>query len=100
MTPATFIHLVPTDSHTYHKGNHTFVTDDKGSLILTIINDNMIMANNMEPKSILQYHEWIEWAEDTSISALTQFDAYWHVPSQPPSSENLEAEDGIRDVRT
>ena len=88
--PATFIHLVPTDSHTYHKGNHTYVTDNKDNLILTIINDNTIAARNMEPKSILQYHEWIEWAEDTSISALTQFDAYWYVPSQPPSSESLE----------
>lgn len=88
--PATFIHLVPTDSHTYHKGNQTFVTDNKGNLILTIINDNDIAASETNAKSTLRYHEWIEWAEDTSVNALTQFDAYWHVPSHPPSSESFE----------
>jgi len=88
--PATFIHLVPTDSHTYHKGNHTLITDDKSNLILTIINDNTIAPSDMEGKSVLLYNEWIEWAEDSTIDSLTQFDAYWYVPSPPPSSESLE----------
>jgi len=89
--PATYIHLVPPDSHVYHKGNQVFVTDDKGVLILSIINDNPLSSAGKDSKSALLYHEWIEWAEDTTISSLTQFDAYWYVPSPPPSSESLEA---------
>ncbi len=89
--PVTFIHLVPSDSHAYHKGNRTFVTDDKGNLILTIINDNPLASGGTNVKAAVLYNEWIEWAEDTTISSLTQFDAYWYVPSQPPSSEITEA---------
>jgi len=89
--PATYIHLVPTDSHAYHKGKQTFVTDDKGNLILTIINDNPLASGTANSKSAVLFNEWIEWAEDTTVSSLTQFDAYWYVPSNPPSSESLEA---------
>ncbi|ADN35647.1 hypothetical protein Mpet_0878 [Methanolacinia petrolearia DSM 11571] len=88
--PATFIHLVPTESHSYHKGNQTFVTDEKGNLILTIINEKAIERSGTEIQSNSRSNEWIEWAEDASISSLTQFDAYWYVPDHPPSSESLE----------
>ncbi len=91
MKPATYIHLVPTDSHAYHKGRQTFVTDDKDNLILTIINDNPLASEGTNTKSAVLFNEWIEWAEDTTISSLTQFDAYWYVPSYPSSSESLEA---------
>ena len=89
--PATFIHLVPTESHSYHKGNQTFVTDEKGNLILTIINEKAFELSGPEIQSNSKSNEWIEWAEDASISSLTQFDAYWYVPDHPPSSESLEA---------
>ena len=88
--PATFIHLVPTESHSYHKGNQTFVTDEKGNLILTIINEKATELSGTEIQSNSRSNEWIEWAEDASISSLTQFDAYWYVPDHPPSSENFE----------
>jgi len=89
--PATFVHLVPTDSHTYHNRNLTFVTDKTGNLILTIINENNLASRKTNLGTKQLFHEWIEWAEDTSISSLTQFDAYWYVPSYPSSSESLEA---------
>lgn len=80
--PATHVYQVPSESHIEKFGNILEITKD-GNLLLTIINDG-------NTDFLPDVSGWIEDAEDTYVSQLRQFDAYWRVPSNPPSSEYAE----------
>jgi len=87
--PATYIHRVPGDSHVYSHGNDIYITDQSGELILTIINGKAdISKGAAAPDQIKSlYLGWLEYADDVVPGGLTQFDAYWHVPSAPPAMD-------------
>ena len=83
--PATFISTVPNEAHVYHKDNKIFVLDKTGKLILTVVNDHS--SDIIKPSA---YHDWLEYANGT-VSQITQFDAYWKVPSKPTSMPTTHA---------
>ncbi|MBP2132379.1 hypothetical protein J2128_000300 [Methanomicrobium sp. W14] len=88
--PATYICQVPGESHVYSKENVIYVANQKNELILTIINNNVNtnLSNEINSKSVRSlYRGWLEYAEDVVSGGLTQFDAYWHVPSKPPDMD-------------
>jgi hypothetical protein len=86
---ATFVHRVPENSHIYSKENTIYVTDEKGDVLLVVINDRVKKECETMTVSdrIGSYFGWLEYADDVIPGGLTQFDAYWHVPSAPPAMD-------------
>ena len=80
---ATHIFTVPSGSRIYSKGNVTRVYKD-GKLILTVIRSKIVNTTQVPAA----YNGWIEDANNWSVSALGYFNAYWDVPTPPPSPES------------
>jgi hypothetical protein len=95
---ATYVTEVPSGSHVINKGDITYVIKDN-VLLLTIlyenVNENILneRALNKESRAAAaadaNYNGWLEYAYD-DLAQIRQFDAYWTVPSHPPSSESAE----------
>jgi hypothetical protein len=82
LAKATHVYEVPDGSFIYHVGNTTIVYSG-GECVLTVINQQ---RNN---ESIVpDLSEWIEQANDWSVSALDWFRAEWDCPSDPPDPDN------------
>ncbi len=84
--PCTWVHQIPDDSGAYYRGDTIFVLDPAGELILLIINEDTV--SKPSPESIQGWlgHDWLESAEDY-LNGITEYTAYWTVPSAPPSLE-------------
>ncbi|MFA4878089.1 MAG: hypothetical protein WC586_11820 [Methanoregula sp.] len=95
---ATYVTEVPTDSQVINKGKVTYVTNGK-DLILTVICENVTQTvqnehalnqkSGIAAATLSNFNGWIEYAYD-NMAQIRQFDAYWTVPSSPPSSESAE----------
>ena len=95
---ATYVTEVPPESHVINNGDVTYVTNGN-DLILTVIcknvTQNIIDERTLNWKSgtaaatLSNFNGWIEYAYD-NMAQIRQFDAYWTVPSSPPSSESAE----------
>ncbi len=100
--PATFISSVPNGAFVNHKGNITYVNDKNGNLILTVINeyqdngsgstgasdtDKSTAQSTISPMTATYWQGWVEDAHAT-VNQITQFDAYWNVPTKPPAMES------------
>lgn len=106
---ATFVSEVPPESHVINKGDITYVTNGR-DLILTIICENVTRnieneralnrkTGSTSPKTLSNFNGWIEYAYD-NMPQIRQFDAYWTVPSSPPSSEFAEPVFLFNGIRT
>ncbi len=84
--PCTWVHQIPDDSRAYYRGDTIFVLDPAGELILRVINEGT--ASKPYPESTRGWtgHDWLESAEDY-LNGITEYTAYWTVPSAPPSLE-------------
>ncbi|MDK2890242.1 MAG: hypothetical protein PWR21_874, partial [Methanoculleus sp.] len=84
--PCTRVHQIPNDSRIYYRGDTIFVLNPAGELILLIINEDT--ASKPCPESTRGWtgHDWLESAEDY-LNGITEYTAYWTVPSAPPSLE-------------
>jgi len=83
--PCTKVHQLPNDSRIYHRGDTIFVLSPAGELILLII----VEDTASEPtETILGWigNDWLESAEDY-LDSITEYTAYWTVPSAPHSLE-------------
>uniref|UniRef100_UPI003204FB2A hypothetical protein n=2 Tax=Methanoculleus TaxID=45989 RepID=UPI003204FB2A len=88
----TRLHQLPNDARVYHQGDQTFVLDAAGELILTVIDETAASGRTVAPLGWLG-NDWIESAEDEPDADITEYTAYWKVPSGPPSG--LEANERI-----
>lgn len=83
--PATWVHELPSGSTVDIIGNRMFATNN-GKVILTIVDENV---NSFEKSTITPLatwnHYWFEYTEAYVAGNIRYFDAYWRVPSQPPS---------------
>ncbi|MCK9307068.1 MAG: hypothetical protein M0P17_06015 [Methanoculleus sp.] len=86
----TRLHQLPNDSRVYHRGDQTFVLDAAGELILTVIDEAPPSSRNVAMLRGWTGHSWVESAEDEPNSEITEYTAYWTVPSSPPSLESDE----------
>lgn len=86
----TRLHQLPNDSRVYHRGDQTFVLDAAGELILTVIDETSPSGQRATALRDWLDHDWIESAEDKPNSIITEYTAYWTVPSSPPSLESNE----------
>jgi hypothetical protein len=84
--PCTWVHQIPDDSRAYYRGDTIFVLNPAGELILRVINEGT--ASKPYPESTRGWtgHDWLESAEDY-LNGITEYTAYWTVPSAPPSLE-------------
>lgn len=87
--PCTWVHQIPDDSRAYYRGDTIFVLNPAGELVLLIINEGSVPKPC--PESTLGWtgHDWLESAEDY-LNGITEYIAYWTVPSAPPSLEDDE----------
>jgi hypothetical protein len=69
----------------YHRGDQTFVLDAAGELILTVIDKTPSSGRNVAEPKMWTGNSWVESAEDRPNSEITEYTAYWTVPSSPPS---------------
>ncbi len=81
----TRLHQLPNDSRVYHRGDQTFVLDAAGELILTVIDKTPSSGRNVAEPKMWTGNSWVESAEDRPNSEITEYTAYWTVPSSPPS---------------
>lgn len=86
----TQLHQLPNDSRVYHRGDQTFVLDAAGELILTVIDETTASGQNVAAVRGRLGHDWVESAEDMPDSEITEYTAYWRVPSSPPSLESYQ----------
>lgn len=76
---ATHVLEIPSESEIRTNENITHVYHN-GTLILTVLNENY-----QKTDAITEYSGWIEASVDRNINSLSYFDAYWKVPTSPPS---------------
>lgn len=81
----TRLHQLPNDSRVYYRGDQTFVLDAAGELILTVIDETPLSSRNVAEPKMWTGKDWVESAEDEPNSEITEYTAYWTVPSSPPS---------------
>jgi len=84
--PCTWVHQIPDDSRAYYRGDTIFVLNPAGELILLIINEDTTSKPCPESTRGWTGHDWLESAEDY-LNGITEYTAYWTVPSAPPSLE-------------
>jgi len=80
--PATHLHQVPSGSHICTIGDGVTKVYKNETCILTVVN------RDQEGDAIPDVDGWIECSHDWSVDELWEFNAYWHVPSSPPSPES------------
>jgi hypothetical protein len=85
----TKVHQLPNDAKIIHKGANVFVFDSAGNLILTVIDETASLDQKGEMITVWIGQDWIESAEDY-LNYITEFIAYWAIPSSPPSLESTE----------
>lgn len=86
----TRVYQIPNDSKIYEQGNKTYVISPEGELILLIIDNDTSDNQNSRAVKGWPNHDWLVAAEDTSVDFITEYTAYWTVPSPPPSLEDEE----------
>jgi hypothetical protein len=87
--PCTWVHQIPDDSRAYYRGDTIFVLNPAGELVLLIINEDTTSKSCPESTRGWTDHDWLESAEDY-LNGITEYTAYWTVPSAPPSLEDDE----------
>jgi hypothetical protein len=80
--PATHLHQVPSGSRICTIGDGVTKVYKNETCILTVVN------RDQEEDTIPDFDGWIEYSKDQSVDELWEFNAYWHVPSSPPSPES------------
>lgn len=98
--PSTRVHQLPNDSRIYYRENQIFVLDSDEELILLVIEENSSADRKIESLTDWIGHDWVESAEDY-LNSITEYIAYWTVPSSPPSlgsNERIYLFNGIRGV--
>ncbi|MEA1895523.1 MAG: hypothetical protein U9N36_10070 [Euryarchaeota archaeon] len=80
--PATHLHQVPSGSRICTVGDGVTKVYMNETCILTVVNQDQ------EVNTIPDVDGWIESSYDWSVDELWEFNAYWHVPSSPPSPES------------
>jgi hypothetical protein len=91
---STRVHAVPQGSlildSTTNK-NTTYVTNDQGQLILTVIDDSLSRSDSnsvISPRTYINGPFYIEWAENTALaSRLDKFVSTWQVPTAPQNRD-------------
>ena len=86
----TRLHQLPNDSRVYYRGDQAFVLDAAGELILTVIDEAPSSGQNVTALRGEPGHDRVESAEDWPESNITEYTAYWAVPSSPPSLESYQ----------
>ncbi|MDI6877618.1 MAG: hypothetical protein QMC96_12715 [Methanomicrobiales archaeon] len=84
----TYVHQLPNDSRVYHHEGKIYVLDSAGELLLLVI-DGHASSYQKEVALLWVGNDWIESAEDY-LNYITEYQAYWTVPSSPPSLESSE----------
>ena len=98
--PCTKVHQLPNDSRVYYYGNEIYIFNNAEDLILIVIDDDV--DSDQKTGTITRWigHDWIESAEDY-LNSITEYIAYWTVPSSPPSlgsNERIYLFNGIQGV--
>jgi hypothetical protein len=95
--PGTKVHQLPNDSRVYHHGDKIFVLDPAGALILVVLDE----STSSDPiLTDWNGNDWVESAEDY-LNSITEYVAYWTVPSNPPSlgsNERIYLFNGIQGI--
>ncbi|HQC91998.1 MAG TPA: hypothetical protein PLR09_07815, partial [Candidatus Methanoculleus thermohydrogenotrophicum] len=73
----------PGSSWVYHRGDQAFVLDAAGELILTTIDETLSSSRNAAGPDMRTGNSLVESAEDETNSRITEYTAYWTVPSSP-----------------
>jgi hypothetical protein len=82
----TRVHEVPNDSRVYHRGDRIYILSPEDELILLII-DECSSANQGTDNAVRGWvgNDWLEYAQDESAEYISEYTAYWDVPTAPPS---------------
>lgn len=103
----TRVHEVPNDSRIYHRENRIYVLspEPEEELILLII-DECSRADQSPDNAVMSWdgNDWLEYAEDGSVEYISEYTAYWNIPTAPPSlngqTEKIYLFNGIRALDT
>ena len=83
--PATWVHELPSGSTVDIIGDRMYATKD-GKVILTIVDENVNAGTKSAFAPLANWnHFWFEYAEAYVPGNIRYFDAYWRIPTQPPS---------------
>ena len=85
LRPGTWVHQLPNGSKMQYQDKQVVVISDNGATIFTAIGPQTCSGSTTlaSVEGNVSYYGYIEYAHQEHVNSITDFTAYWNVPSSP-----------------